>query len=566
RRKGLRPIPRRGGVFAAGALFGLLLWHVAGNVGGDGLFHLARVRKLLAFDDLSLPAIGEFEDASLHPGYAFPLWHGFVALVARLAGADPADAVRYLPAVLAPLAVVVVYEAGWALFRRAWAAGAAVGAQLALVVFAPGDGGAYRFLSLPATAGDQLLAPAALALAFEAVRAPTVPLLAGTAAAGLALAVVHPTYALFLWAPFVGFLLARALWARGDLRAGALVLGSLVLPAALYLLWLLPVVADTASVTPDRRELERAFAQYPGQLDIRSPGSYSLAPEVFTRRGGVAVAILALLPLAALASRRRWAAYVAGGSLAVFALMLAPPLFTWLSDLVSISQARRAAGFLPFAFAFAGCFGVLERLVGPLLPPLALVAGALLTALFPGDFGYVLDEAGPGWIVWVAVVGLVAGLGLGVVRRGRPPLETSAGAAAALFLLPVAAVGVARWAAPDGARPALLTPGLVEAVRGAAAEGTVVYSDPETSYALAAYAPVYVAVAPPGHVANTERNRPWQRAAEARAFLRTGDLAIPERYRAELLVIDRRRTRRAFDLPVLYRDGRFTLYRLPPPR
>src|SRR5262245_31414043 len=40
RNRHLPPVPRRGWVFAAGALFGVLLWHVAGNVGGDGFFHL----------------------------------------------------------------------------------------------------------------------------------------------------------------------------------------------------------------------------------------------------------------------------------------------------------------------------------------------------------------------------------------------------------------------------------------------------------------------------------------------------------------------------------------------
>ena len=75
-------IPRWWWVAGAGALLGLLLWHVAGEIGGDGLFHLARVRKLDAFDSLSLDAVNEFADGGLHPGYAFPLWHGFLALVA----------------------------------------------------------------------------------------------------------------------------------------------------------------------------------------------------------------------------------------------------------------------------------------------------------------------------------------------------------------------------------------------------------------------------------------------------------------------------------------------------
>lgn len=558
-------VPGRWWAAGAGGVIGLLLWRLAGNVQGDGLFHLARARKLLELDDLSLEGIGEFADASLHPGYAFPLWHGFLALIARLAGTDPEQVVLHLPSLLAPLAVVVAYEAGWALFRRTWAAGVVAGAQAALVCFAPGNGGAYVHLSLPATASDQLLVPAALALALGAIRAPSSALFASTAAAGFVLAVVHPTYALFLWIPFAGFLLVRALWTRKDVRAGGVALGALVVPAALFMLWLVPIVGDTASVSPNRAEVRRALDQYPGQLEVRSDTSYSLAAEVFTRRGAVAVLTLLLIPLAALAARRRWAAFVVGGSLAVFAVTLVPLMFTNFSDLVSISQARRAAGFLPFAFAFAGGFGVLSRIVGPLLPPIALVAGAALQFAFPGDFTYVLDEPGPSWVVWVAVLGAAAGLVVGLVRRGLP-FEASADHAAALFLLPVIAVGLARWTPTATPPTSLLSPGLVEAVRANVSRGSIVYSDQDTSYRVAAFAPVYIAVAPPGHVADTAANRPRERAAAARTFLETGDLSIPERYDADYLVIDRLRMRRAFDLQELYRDPRFVLYRLPPRR
>ena len=416
-------IPWRWAAAGAGAALGILLWRVAGTVQGDGLFHLARTRKLLELDELSLKAVGEFADASLHPGYAFPLWHGFLALIARISGTDPEQVVLHLPSVLAIVAVVVAYEAGWALFRAAWAAGAVAGAQAAMICFAPGSGGAYAFLALPATSSRQLLVPAALALALSALHAPTRGLFASTAAAGLVLAVVHPTYAIFLWIPFVGFLLVRALWTRQDLRPGSVVLASLVVPAAFFLIWLLPIVADTQSVSPDRDEVERAFEQYPGQLDIRSETSYSLAPEVFTRSGPVAVAALLLIPLAAFAARRRWAAFVVGGSLAVFTFMLVPLLFTLLSDLVSISQARRAAGFLPFAFAFAGGLAVLSRVLWPWLPPVALVAGAVLQYFYPGDFDYAFDDPGPAWVVWFAVVGCAAALVVGFVRRSRPPVE-----------------------------------------------------------------------------------------------------------------------------------------------
>ena len=302
-----------------------------------------------------------------------------------------------------------------------------------MIAFAPGMGGAYVFLSLPATSSRQLLVPAALALALESVRLPSLGLVASTAAAGFVLAVVHPTYAIFLWIPFVGFLVVRALWERADVRAGALALGALVVPAALFMLWLRPIVNDTRSVSPDADELQRAFEQYGSQLVVHSETSYNLAPEVFTRAGAVAIAALLLIPLAGFAARRRWAAYVVGGSLAVFAVMLLPFLFTSLADLVSISQARRAAGFLPFAFAFAGGMAVLARLVGPLLLPLALGFGMFLQIVYPGDFDYVLRDPAPAWIAWFAVVGAGAALVVGFVpaatgardgrlaRRGRVP-------------------------------------------------------------------------------------------------------------------------------------------------
>ena len=229
--------------------------------------------------------------------------------------------------------------------------------------------------------------------------------------------------------------------------------------------------------------------------------------------------------------------------------MLVPLLFTMLADLVSISQARRAAGFLPFAFAFAGGLGVLSRVLWPWLPPIALVAGAVLQYLYPGDFDYSFDDPGPSWVVWVSVVGCAAALVYGFVRRSRPPVEDAAGLAAALFLLPVVAVGLAKWSPVPTPPLGLLSPGLVEAVRENVPDRSIVYSDQETSFRIAAFAPVYIAVAPPGHVADTMVNRPFERAREAREFLRTGDLSIPRRYGAEYLVVDRARGREGLRPP-----------------
>lgn len=561
RRRVVPPIPGRPAVWVAGAVLGLLLWHVAGEIGGDGLFHLARIRKLAEFSDLSLSSVNEFADGGLHPGYAFPLWHAFLALVAKVAFADPAEVVLHEPTVLAPLAVLVAYEAGYAVFRRVTPAAAAAGAAVAIAAMAPGNGGAYTALALPATASRQLLVPAALALALAAMRTPSAGLLTSAGLASLVLAVVHPTYAIFLWIPFVGFLAVRLAWRREPIRSGALALGALVVPAGLFLAWLVPVVRSTASVSPDAAERARAFDQYAGQLR-GSVDHFSLAPQVFGRAGAVAVAALLLIPLTALASRRRWAAYVVGGSLAVFAMTLVPWLFTPFSDVVSVSQARRLAGFLPFGFAFAGGVGVLASLLGPFAAPFALAAGVLLQWQYPGDFGYTVEQGGPAWATWIAVAGALVALVAGLLRPRS--VGVAAAVASALLLLPTFAHGLSDWSPSAERRPSPLTQGLVEALRTTVPAGEIVFSDLESSYRIAATAPVYVCNAPPGHVADTKRNRPYVRRAQWRRFNRTGELGIPKRCGATWLVLDRERFDTKLALPVAYRDGRYILYRLSP--
>ena len=371
-------------VLGAGAVLGILLWHVAGEIGGDGLFHLARVRKLEAFDSLSPNALNEFADGGLHPGYAFPLWHAFLALVARVAFLDPADVVLHQASVLAPLALLVSYEAGFALFRRVGPAVAVVCAQVALTAFAPNGGGAYTALALPATASRQLLVPAALALAIGAAARPSRGLLASAGAAGLALAVVHPTYAIFLWDPVRRLprrpLARRAQRGEAD-RSGA---GRARDP--------LGGLSRGAPAGRPRHRFRRSgrgsssgrSAATRGSSTSSPSTSFRLAPDVLGRSGSVAVAELLCIPLAGLALRRRWAAYVLGGSLAVLVLMLVPLLFVPFSELVSLSQARRASGFLPFAFAFAGGIVVLTWFLRFLVLPVALAAGIALQLLYPG--------------------------------------------------------------------------------------------------------------------------------------------------------------------------------------
>ena len=555
-------------VIGAGIGFGIALWFVA-VLDGDAFFHLARVRKLEVFGSLSLQDVGEFKDGSLHPGYAFPLWHGFLALVARLADVDPIAVGRNEPTVLAPLSFALFYEAGRILFRSAWAGIAVVVAQATLTGIAAGHGGSFTSLALPATASRQLLVPGLLALFFAHVREPSGALLASTAAAAGTLALVHPTYALFVGVPLIGFAIARALLVRRELAPSLTGIAALAVPTGIALAWLRPVVEATTIHNPSGEEVRRAFAQYPGQL-AGSFEHYHVTERLFTRSGAVAIASLICVPLAFFAARRRWAAWVLGGSLAVFALTLIPFLFPHFADAVSISQARRLVGFMPFPYAVAGGAVVLAGLLGVLAIPLALAAGIVLELADPGDFGYRFEGTTPAWPTWVAVAGGLLALALGAFLRFRDESDVGvhlhherlAAAAVALFALPVAVHGFSHWTRV-GSGSGALTRGLIKAFRTDAKPKDVLFADPETGYLLAAYAPVYLADAPFSHVAVTEKNRPKQRLRDAyRFYAHGGNLAIPRSYGVRWIIVDHKRHRLTLDLPRAYADRRYVLYRL----
>jgi hypothetical protein len=549
-------------VALVGLGLGVLLWHVAGVVNGDALFHLGRVRKLAELGDLHIRTVDEFRDGGLHPGYAFPLWHAFLALVAKLAGTDPTNVVLHEPSALAPVAFAVVYEAGVALFRSASLGVAVLAATVALTVFAPGHGGSYALLAQPGTLDRHVLVPAALTLFFLFLRHPGWPLAIALAAVGVEVFLVHASTAVFLGIVLVGFFVVRVLLVRTELPAFAAGLASLFVPAGAALAWLFPIVRETKSHSPSAAELHRSLAKYADELHVESLHRYALRPEVISRGGAVAIAALVSIPLAALAARQRWAAFVLGGSLVVLGIELSIWVFPHFADAVSVSQARRLAGFVPFAFAVAGGASVLAALIGALVLPLGLAAGIGLQLAFPGDFGPGLTDGGPAAATWIAAVGGVAAIVVGLLLGRRIDARGwVAGAAVLLFCLPVTIHGLRNWSAASTEDSHALTPGLLAVLRTEIPKRSVVFSDLETSYRISAFAPVYVAAAPPAHVADTAANAPYRRRLSVNRFFGTGNVEILDRYHADWLVVDRRRFQtKPDDWPLVYEDARYALY------
>jgi hypothetical protein len=573
------PLSRRecralAGVLGAAIPFAGIVWWSAGLT-GDAFFHLARARKLAEFDSLdALTTVSEFKDGGLHPGYAFPLWQGIDALVARLAGADVIDVFLYLPAVLVPLAFVLAFGAGSVVFDSRIGGLVLVGTQVAYFGFLWSDGdragtGIYEITSQPHPASHLLLATAALALVFAFRAEGGWTLLISASLAGLSLTLVHPTYTPFLALVLAGFVVARAVlvrgWERGLTRT-VLALGVILVPIALFTVVVLPVLRQTDAWIPSSADRARSIAEY-GNAFTTVGDWLIMAPDAIARGGAVVVAGLLAVPLAGFAARRPWSAFVLGGSLAVLLVLLIPPVFTAFSDAVSIMQARRLVQFLPIAYAVAGACIVLSRLRA-LGVGLAGGVGVALVLFYPGEFTKVVVKGGPGWAVAVAVAGGITALGAGALLRprGSTPSRWTAAIAAA-FVLPVAVAGLAGLMA--GSPPRRLTPGVVDAVRSQTAPGDVVFSEGLTAYVLAGFAPVYINASPPGHGGLAPENRANARSSAARRFFGSHRLtdaqrsAILERYSADWLLVDKRGPYpQAFlrHLRPVYEDALFALY------
>lgn len=567
------------GVTAGGIVLAGVVWWSTGTAGGsvgptagDALFHLARVRKLAELPSLTLNAVDEFRDGGLHPGYAFPLWHGAVALIAWLAGVDAAPAFLFLPAILTPLALIVAYGAGQALFGT-WAGGVATAAAQAAIVAVSREGvGALQFLAQPGAAARLLLVPALLGLVFAFATTGARTLLVSAAVGSLVLTLVHPSYFVYVVLLLGSFAAARLLLDRDDRRSVGRVgaaLAAVLVPAGLALAWLAPLIRQAAAFSPSNAETRRALGRYAGEVVV-SGSRYGLSPQFLAWGGAATVVSLAAVPLAALAPRRAWAAYVLGGTVVLGAIALVPLLFTRFADALSLSQALRIGGFLPLAFALAGA-AELAAGVGTGAPILALGAGVAAVLAYPHA------ATGAGWAVWLAVGGGSAALfggALGALRRLAPPAHAHLTALAAIaFLIPLATAAsthVRREETPD---PFALTPGLIDALRQSVGRNQVVLSNVETSYRISADAPVYVAASLPGHVARTRANRPYERQWDAvRFFFRTDVTdaerwAILRRYDVGWIVVDRhqRSTRFVQRLRRTYTDTRYRLYRVPAP-
>ena len=131
-----------------------------------------------------------------------------------------------------------------------------------------------------------------------------------------------------------------------------------------------------------------------------------------------------------------------------------------------------------------------------------------------------------------------------------------------LFCLPVAVHGFRHWCPADEHDRYALTPGLLAALRNRGAEALRRLLRPRDQLPDLAFAPVYVAAAPPAHVADTPSNDPYRRrlASIASSHGRPYD---PRPLPRGLARVDKRRFQIRPPWQLVYEDQVYALYHRP---
>ena len=139
------------------------------------------------------------------------------------------------------------------------------------------------------------------------------------------------------------------------MRRLSIMLGAVTVPFLLFLIWLFPSADSSASTVSKAGE---HFVT----LVNRNGGQVSMKSEWLTRGGPIVIAGLACIPLAAAATTDpRRGVHRGRRPHVVILVLIVPWFFTPFADVMSISQGRRFAFYLPFAFALTGGALVLAR-------------------------------------------------------------------------------------------------------------------------------------------------------------------------------------------------------------
>jgi hypothetical protein len=581
----MRHVPAGLIVLTAGVGFIALLSGERYFADGDSYFHAAIALKLQSFMDPSFWNIGQYRGGDNHPGYALPLWHEAIAVIARLADSSALETMRLLPVVLAPISVLTFAGVAQIAFRSGAAATAAAVAFVGgrMVFTFPAMDGIYNAAE-PRTVASGILLPLVLGLVLLVVGRPNADEVgisatdAGSAAAwkpATALAVcatvvlvyVHVSYIVWLALLLLG-VAAVALplgWKTPELRRAQLAAGGAVFAAAVVsVATLLPAIGRLQDHPEGGTKGGLALAS--ANVDALLVGSGStlhLRADYIIWFGAVA-----FLGLAGTALLGRWlrdplVGWIPVASTIACAFVLIPPAFRWLAESIGVAQTTRVYLIIPWVFGAAAlvlivggrldawwkCGGrrrwasvgallglalgtmwlanvwpPLKRRSAPAVMPPDLVTALIVLCAVGCVIAVLVYRVQPGWL---------GGTG--------PWQHRGLGVAATTIVLALAPLPILLSQADRVQHTIATGPLSGTAVPGTAAVDVrtrrtlarvmrsrphpVVLAEPHLAYRMLALSPVYAAAVPPGHVAITKRNRPYDRNAAIETFLIEGTSA-----------------------------------------
>jgi hypothetical protein len=526
----------------------------------DTLFHVGLVRRLAQLESPTFENLDRVVGAGVNPAYALPSWQAAMAAVSAVTGLDPATVVEAMAIVGVFLAACCAAALGRVVTRSGLGELAGVAAYAWLRVTFPrreleGDGVAYA--GLPGNLALDVMLPLALIAAVLLLQSRRGSrrdgaLVALAAVATILLVVLHANYGVFLAIIGLGtvlWMLAAGPWNRDIAHRVALAVAALAIPGLVALAALLPLLMLLEHFgAPLEARIDYHLASLFGR-DVVRPGhlyDWFAAPGLLG---------MLLLPWATWRARGVARALIGGGSLALLAFALVPPLVELLGASGSLTlslRLPRPLGVLLVAAAAVVIPDLVQRVavlagrvravrgtwaargvwVGALVPVVALSAvyGYPLARREPAEYGW-------NWPTLFAVAGLLVVLAFAIVERRRSPelsrrvappepvlpddgvLARKMGpgsdipvpavlpmgtlglalVALAVAMLPSGAMSMRRaaWQARDVAAAyraddLRCLDGVQSALRDIPA-GDVLLADPVTAYSAQALAPVYIA-------------------------------------------------------------------------
>jgi hypothetical protein len=136
------------------------------NFTGDPFFHLAYVEKAFGGQGLSIGNLG-FVKNTLHIAYGFPVWHVFVAMLAKIQGLDIVQCWYFLPSPLFLLVVLAWYFIFRQIFNSRFLA--IIGVFFFLSFNSEKSGYIFTRLAVPDTLNQLLLLPMLVGLTLKLV-------------------------------------------------------------------------------------------------------------------------------------------------------------------------------------------------------------------------------------------------------------------------------------------------------------------------------------------------------------------------------------------------------------